>query len=135
MKNISPLKFYILSFTWGLPMSLLGLIVCGVLMCFGHKPKRYGHCYYMAIGSKNWGGLELGWFFLTDKSERTTTKRHELGHAYQNACQFGWVYPFLWCISIVRYWLKRFGAKFNYYAWWFEGRANEIGAEVMRYEL
>lgn len=129
--NISPMKFYVLSFTWGLPMSLLGLIVCGVLMCFGCRPKRYGHCYYMAVGGKNWGGFELGWFFLTDKSERETTKMHELGHGYQNACQLGWLYPFFCLIGIVRYWLKRFGAGFDYYGWWFEGNASKIGAAVM----
>lgn len=130
MKNIKRWQFYLLSFTWGLPMSIVGAIVCGVLMCFGYKPKRYGHCYYIAIGER-WGGFEMGWFFLTDKSENEATKKHELGHGYQNALQLGWFCPIFSAISAVRYWRKRLGADFDYYAWWFEGHANKIGAEVM----
>lgn len=130
--KIKKWKFYLLSFTWGLPMSLVGLLVCGVLMCFRHKPKRYGHCYHIEIG-KGWGGLNLGWFFLTNKGAGERTKNHELGHGYQNACILGWVFPIFWLISGARYWLKRCGAKFNYYKWWFEAQANEIGEKVMNY--
>ena len=133
MKNISPMKFYVLSFTWGLPMSIVGAVVCGVLLCFGYKPKRYGHCCHIEIG-KGWGGLNLGWVFLTGKDASVSTKNHELGHAYQNACLLGWVFPFFTIISATRYWLKRFGAKFYYYKWWFEAQASKIGAEVMNYE-
>ena len=133
MKNVTRRKFYILSFTWGLPMSLMGCVVFAVLRCFGKKPKRYGHAYYMTIG-KSWGGLELGWFFLTDGRETEFIKRHELGHAYQNACILGWVYPIFWLIAIVRYWLKRFGVKIRYYEWWLESQANVIGGEVLHDE-
>ena len=132
MKNISTRKFYALSFTWGLPMSLIGLLVCGTLMCFGYKPKRYGNCFHIEIG-KSWGGLNLGWFFLTSKGASDRTKNHELGHGYQNACQLGWVFPIFTIISAARYWLKRFGVRLHYYGWWFEKQANEIGAEVMNY--
>jgi hypothetical protein len=131
MKNLKRWQFYLLSFTWGLPMSLMGLVVCAVLMCFGKRPKRYGHCYYMSIG-KSWGGLEFGWFFLTDGRSTEFIKRHELGHGYQNACILGWLYPIFWFIAIARYWLKRWGAKFNYYGWWLEDQANKIGQEVMK---
>ena len=133
MKNLKRWQFYLLSFTWGLPMSIAGCVVCGVLMCFGYKPKRYGHAYYIAIG-KNWGGCELGWFFLCSNPEREFTKKHELGHAYQNACTIGWLMPLFSIVSATRYWLKRFGVKIDYYAWWFEGEANKIGAEVMKNE-
>lgn len=133
MKNLKRWQFYLLSFTWGLPMSIAGCVVCGVLMCFGYKPKRYGHGYHIEIG-ENWGGLNLGWFFLTNKGASDRTKRHELGHGYQNACTLGWVFPVFGIISAARYWLKRFGVRINYYAWWFESQANKIGAEVMRDE-
>ena len=102
MKNIGKAKFYLLSFTWGLPMSLAGAAVCGVLMCFGYRPRKYGHAYYIAIGESRWGGLEFGWFFLTSKNGSESIKRHELGHAYQNACILGWVSPIFSIISAVR---------------------------------
>ena len=130
--KINTRKFYVLSFTWGLPMSLIGLVVCGVLMCFGYKPKRYGNCFHIEIG-KGWGGVNFGWFFLTDKGASERTKNHELGHGYQNACLLGWAFPVFSIISAARYWLKRIGVKFSYYGWWFEKQANEIGAEVVGY--
>lgn len=133
MKNLKRWQFYLLSFTWGLPMSIAGCVVCGVLMCRGYKPQRYGHAYYIEIG-ENWGGLNLGWFFLTNKGASDRTKRHEIGHGYQNACTLGWAFPIFGIISAARYWLKRFGFRINYYAWWFESQANKIGAEVMKNE-
>lgn len=133
MTNLKRWQFYILSFTWGLPMSLLGVIVCGVLMCFGYKPKRYGHCYYIAIGER-WGGFEMGWFFLTDKVEHESTKNHELGHGYQNACQLGWLCPIFSIISAIRYWWNRLIKPIDYYGWWFEAQASAIGERVMNNE-
>lgn len=130
MKKLSRKQFYLLSFTWGLPMSLVGVIVCLVLMMFGFKPKRYGHCYYIAIGN-GWGGLELGWLFLVSKTSGEYTYKHELGHGYQNACMFGWIMPIFSIISACRYWARRFGAKIDYYKWFFESQANEIGAYIM----
>ena len=137
MKNISKKKFYIQSFTYGLPMSIIGAVACVVLMALGHKPKKYGHAYYMEIG-EGWGGVELGWFFIVNKGASDFIKRHELGHTYQNACKYGWAMPFVVCIpSCVRYWWRKFMKKIGhppktgYYDIWFEKEANEIGNEVM----
>ena len=121
-------EFYVKSFTWGLPLSLIGVLVCFTLMILGYKPKRYGYCYYIPIG-ESWGGLELGWFFLTDKKESIFIKNHELGHAYQNL-RYGFVMPFLSLISAVRYWLKQLGLPIDYYAWSFESEASKIGEEI-----
>lgn len=130
-KNMTALRFYALSFTWGIPMSLIGCIVCLALMCAGFKPKRYGLCFCIEIG-KNWGGLELGWLFLTHKGAGAAVKNHELGHAYQNACILGWSMPIFSIISATRYWIKNFGVKIDYYAWWFESQANDIGNHIMQ---
>lgn len=127
---MSKSKFYKLSFTWGLPLSLLGVIVCGALMIAGYRPKRYGHCYYIAIG-KAWGGLEFGWFFLVDKREPEYLKNHELGHGYQNT-RYGPGMLILWLIAAVRYWLQRCGVALEYYGWRFESEATEIGYKVMK---
>lgn len=127
---MSKSRFYKLSFTWGLPLSLIGVIVCGVLMLAGYRPKRYGHCYYIAIG-KPWGGLEFGWFFLVDKRETEELLCHELGHGYQNT-KYGPAMLILWVISAARYWVKRYGANIDYYAWRHESEATEIGYYVMK---
>jgi hypothetical protein len=34
--------FYLLSFTWGLPMTLVGCVVSFILLSLGYKPKKYG---------------------------------------------------------------------------------------------
>lgn len=122
-------KFYSLSFTWGIVLSAIGLIVCVALMCIGYKPKKYNNCYYIAVG-KNWGGLEFGWFFLTDSNESTFIKNHELGHAYQNI-KYGPVTFLLWLVAAGRYWMKQAGVKLDYYSWWYESEANVIGNQLM----
>lgn len=131
MKN--KIAFYILSFTWGIPMTLIGLIAAGVLLCAGYRPKRWGGCWYFNVG-ENWGGVELGLVFLTDNNDTIHTKNHEFGHAIQN-CFFGPLMPFIVCIpSAIRYWYRelrynRRGLRptTNYDDIWFEGQATELG--------
>lgn len=130
MKRLNKKLFYLLSFTWGLPLSFIGVLVCLALMVFGFKPKRYGHCYYIEIG-KGWGGLEFGWLFLVSKTASESTYKHELGHGYQNACMYGWFTPVLFIIAACRYWLQRAGVKMDYHKWFYEAQANKIGADVM----
>lgn len=97
--------FHLLSCTWGVLMTAIGGIVAFALLITGHKPKKYGYCIHFEVG-KNWGGLELGMFFLTDKTSSASTKNHEHGHGFQNAI-IGPLFPFLIAIpSAVRYWLR-----------------------------
>ena len=133
MKNISKKKFYVLSFTYGLPMSIFGLIACGFFKLCGKEIKKYGHAYYVEFG-KGTSGLELGWFFIVNKGTSDFLKRHELGHTYQNACIYGPIMPILGFVSLCRWCLKKIGAKIDYYKWFFEKQANEIGTAVMNDE-
>ena len=130
-------KFYALSFTWGLPLTLIGLIVAAVLLCAGEKPKKWGLCCYFEVG-ENWGGLELGVIFLTNKSPSVTCRNHELGHGIQN-CWFGFLMPFIVCIpSAIRYWYRAIRRKRGlpnktaYDDIWFEGQATRLGTEYMK---
>lgn len=66
--------------TKGWALSFVGLIVYGILRLFRCKPKEYyGICPYFEIG-ENWGGLEMGWFFICCRNASENTKMHEVGH-------------------------------------------------------
>ena len=129
--------FIILSFTWGLPLTLIGCIVAGVLFVAGYRPKRYGWCMCFEIG-ENWGGLELGLFFITDKTSGERIKNHEHGHALQN-CYFGVIMPFVICIpSAIRYWYRKVISAIKpsvelppYDSIWFEAQATRWGTDFM----
>ena len=131
--------FYFLSFTWGLPMTLIGCLVAVVLLVLGYKPKKWGWCWYFEVG-ENWGGVELGIFFLTNKNPSVNIKNHEHGHGLQN-CVFGFLMPFIVCIpSAVRYWYREYlvlsGRKKSYElpdydSVWFERDASTLGTEFI----
>ena len=105
MKIAKIVLFYFVSFTWGLIMSLIGSVVCLGLVITGHKPKLFHHIVYFEIG-ENWGGVELGPFFLCCKGSGLHTKQHECGHGIQNTW-FGPLMPFIVCLpSATRYWLR-----------------------------
>lgn len=130
--------FYLISFTWGLPMTLVGCIVSIVLLATGHKPKKWGYCYYFEVGN-GWGGLELGPIFLTSKNPSSHTKSHEHGHALHN-CYFGPLMPFVVSLpSAVRYWYRRIRlaigkpCKTRYDDVWFEGTASALGKEFIKW--
>lgn len=135
--KMSKFTFYFLSLTWGLPITLLGILVALVLLIAGKKPKRWGYCYYFEVGER-WGGTELGIFFITDKTCGVHTKNHELGHAIQN-CYFGPVMmPVISLSSFLRYWYRRIIVKIKkdkklppYDSIWFEGQATRLGNEFM----
>lgn len=130
-------QFYLLSFTWGLPMTLIGCLVALALVIAGYKPKRFGWCCYFEIG-EDWGGLELGVFFLKCKNCGYHIMCHEHGHALQNTL-FGLFMPFVVCIpSAVRYWYREIIVMVKpdtylppYDAIWFEGQATRIGYAFM----
>ena len=124
--------FYFLSFTWGLPMNIGGLLVACAMLLTGHKPHRWGPCFYFNAG-KNWGGASYGIFFLTDRDDDLRIKNHEMGHAFQN-CYLGFLMPFIVGLpSMSRYWTRRLQTraghppKKDYDSIWFEGSATRIG--------
>jgi hypothetical protein len=137
MKLKSKKEFYLLSFTWGLLMNVIGFIIAGVLLCLGYKPKKWGPGIYFNVG-KNWGGVSFGMVFITDSGDHTHTKNHEFGHAIQN-CFFGPAMPFVVSIpSAIRYWYWEFKyyrkgltPPTDYDSIWFEGDATKLGYEYI----
>lgn len=133
MNKFKKVLFYILSFTWGLPMTLMGLFGGLFLMAKGIKPKRFNNNIYFEVGS-HWGGLEAGMFFFTDTTPSLHTKQHEAGHGIQNII-FGFFMPFVVSIpSAIRYWYRIYMRTnhpevtlSSYDSIWFEGWATRLG--------
>jgi hypothetical protein len=133
--------FYLLTFTWGLPFTLLGLMAALFLRLRGYKPKKHGYCRYFEVG-ENWGGINLGLFFIVNKGSTAAIRSHEHGHAVQN-CYLG---PFMLIIvalpSLVRsrrraYLTEKKGVPESslppYDSIWFEGQATRLGKEAVEY--
>lgn len=130
--------YYILNLTWGIIMTIIGLLVSLVLLICGKKPHKYHGSWYFEIG-QYWGGLELGMNFVCSKDCYDSLWYHELGHTYQNAI-LGPLFPFLVGIpSAIRYWYREYryhvhksaGLK-PYDAIWFENSATNIGHQVTK---
>lgn len=131
--TMTPKQLRIRQLTRGLPMTIVGAIVFAILYICGQRPKNYkGICPYFEIGH-NWGGVEMGWFFICCKNSGESTKMHEAGHLIQAAAINGFVMLGLSIGSAVRYWWREiFGAQTPYDSWWFEGQATRIGTEYVR---
>lgn len=132
--------FWILSLTWGLPMTLLGAVIALALIAKGYKPKRFHYFIYFEVG-EGWGGFNAGAFFLTSKNPSVHTKQHEAGHGLQNIV-FGWFMPFVVSIpSAIRYWYREYlvgikgyeyGMLPDYDSIWFEGQATRLGEKYFK---
>ena len=126
--------YYLLSLTWGLPLTIIGGLVALALMGSGFTPRRYGGCIYFELG-EGWGGLNLGLVFLCQVGAPDTLKMHEFGHSIQN-CMWGVLMPFVVVLpSMTRYWLREIKAAHGanlppYDAVWFEGQATRLGTEL-----
>lgn len=125
--------YYLLACTWGILMTLLGLIITLILLCCGRKPHKYHGIYYFEV-FKNWGGFEMGLMFVRDTTSYSSINKHELGHTYQN-CILGPLFPFLVAIpSAIRYWYRELSHNVvkPYDAIWFEGCATDLGETIMK---
>ena len=123
--------YYILNLTWGIPMTIIGLITYVILSSLGYKSKSWGPCIWFTVG-KSWGGISLGLVIITDDTPTEHTLDHEFGHGIQNAI-FGILFPFIVAIpSAVRYWKREFDALKGkelppYDSVWFECQATDLG--------
>ena len=127
--------YYLLQFTWGLPMNFIGALVALVLVCHRKKAYNYGwnYCFELPVNF----GLELGIFFIAPIDGSKHTKDHEHGHAIQN------IYYGPFCIGMVsvpsatRFWIREIQYKIKkppktkYDDAWFEGQASKSGARFI----
>ena len=135
MKALKRILFYIVQFTWGLPITITGAIAALALLSSGFKPKLFNGYIYFVVG-KNWGGVNFGCFIVLSETSAKSkyTVLHEAGHGIQNLI-YGFLMPFVVSIpSSIRYWYRRFmtyigkgDALPDYYSIWFEKQASELG--------
>lgn len=134
--------FYLLSLTWGLPMSILGYLIGLVLVGMGYKPTKYGYCYCFQIRGVSGSGVSFGPVMVAGLNASSRLKNHEHGHAIQN-CFWGFLFPFVIAIpSVTRYWARYISVVTkkkkptelpDYDAVWYEGGATKIGTEFMEW--
>lgn len=136
--------FYILSFTWGIVMSLVGLFVFLFIRLFmNNQVNIFKVAGRIAIVFKNksFGGLSLGFVYLVDNGNSMSTHLHELGHTIQNA-YFGPFFILLVAIpSAIRYHIrsylvnskrKKYSELKPYDSIWFEGQATKLGNKYFK---
>lgn len=129
---IAPKKrwlYYVLQFTWGLPMNVIGFICAAALSLYKHPRMEKWHLVFELPVDF---GLNLGLIVIVPKEPARHIINHEIGHAIQNI-YFG---PFTIAVvaipSVVRYWMRRWqrsrGLELTPYdAIWFEGQATISG--------
>lgn len=132
--------FNLLSWTWGLPLTLIGYIVTSIFKAMGYKVEKFGYCHCVTYGH-NWGGVSFGPFMIVCEEAQEHTKAHEHGHAIQN-CWLGFLAPFVVNIpSAVRYWhrmallkqgkIEEYKKLPDYDSAWFEYSATNLGTEFI----
>lgn len=140
MKKLKIILFWFASFTWGLPMTLIGSLISLCLLIAGYKPQKYHGFIFFEVGI-GWGGFNCGCFFFANKHVYESTKKHECGHGIQNII-LGWFMPFVISIpSAIRYWYREYLIRIKkvsywdlkpYDSIWFEKWATNLGNKYMK---
>ena len=103
--KILTILIWIISLTWGFPMTLVGLFAILILLIQGKRFKKFGPIICFPI-TDGWG-LNLGVVAIVPKDFNFNTNCHEFGHCLQ-ACLFGPIMPFVIAIpSVVRFWFRK----------------------------
>ena len=135
-------KFKLVSWTWGLPLTLLGYLVAVVLKAMGYEPREWGGATYFVVG-EGWGGVSFGPVIVICSDYDTDyVKNHEFGHSIQNY-YFGPFAPLLVNIPsflraayrelLVMSGNKEYSELPDYEDIWFESQATELGYEYIKY--
>ena len=132
--------YYIIQFTWGLPLNIVGALVWLVLKIFCRKmhEEKYRNAICIVV-AWNFGGLNLGMFLIRGESCESCCA-HEYGHSIQNLW-WGPLMPIVITIpSAIRFWwikayIKWFYPKTRkalspYTAIWFERQADVLGLKA-----
>lgn len=133
------IKYYLIQWTWGLPMNILGLIMFIAAKTLGWRTYMYRKAVCIATPWKFVSAVSLGMFIMHGPM-CTDALPHEYGHSIQN---MNWGWSFLFTIGIpsfIRCWYHNLYYMYrypktrkplpDYYSIWFEKEANELGAKA-----
>ena len=132
--GISRVLFYLVQFTWGLPVNLFGGAMY-LLLRGRFRHERFRNAFITYIPG-NWGGVSLGLFIFIaegkDEGWTRDTRIHEYGHTIQ--CLL--LGPFYWFVIGIpsAVWCNFFGAyrrkrNISYYKLYCESWANKWGSK------
>lgn len=133
------LKFYLLSFTWGIVWTILGFLIFIIMWIFFSDQMKIRFIdgrIAVTMTNSRFGGVSLGVVYVVDKSDSRRLHLHELGHTIQNM-YFGPLFiPVIAIPSFIRYhWriyvrnvdYRKYLKLPHYDAVWFEGQATALG--------
>lgn len=134
MKRENRVMFYLLSFTWGLLWTMLGLLTALVIVIvFGKEVKvtKFQGRLRIHFRNRDFGGASMGVVIITSGNfDDIELIRHELGHTVQSAWLGPLFIPLIAIPSAIRYqyrtWTKK-PLKTDYDDIWFEGWATRLG--------
>lgn len=141
--TLKKVLFYLIQWTWGLPVNLIGGII--FLFCTKIKKRRWQHFGYAYIVYLPWnsGGLSLGLFiFMKDNHKNKVwtynTRIHEYGHTWQ-CLILGPLYYIviavpsaIWCNFFEGYRKKN---NISYYKLYCEAWANTFGQKFSKMKM
>lgn len=136
LPKLSKDSYILLSFTWGILVTLIGAVIAAALYVLGEEPHKNRLGWVFKVSWVKGAGVSFGPFAITPKKPTAYLLQHEFGHSIQN-CYLG---PF-WIVlvgipSMVRFWyrdIKKKKEKISekdlpaYDSAWFEGSATELG--------
>lgn len=132
-KFLSYFIFFIIQWTWGIILNIIGLFVAIGMICTRHRPYWCGPYIYFRT-KWDFGGVEFGMFFIIGE-QCDSIACHEMGHSIQNMI-FGPICCFLSLGSMIRYWYREFkyhkkslNPPTSYNSWWYEGVATKWGTK------
>ena len=137
MKNFNKPLFYLIQWTWGLPVNLIGGIIYLICKAMGRKQVKFENAYITYL-PWNQGGLSLGLFIFIKGDHPNeiwnyNTPIHEYGHTWQCLLLgvFYWIVIALpssiWCNFFEGYRQKN---KISYYVFYPEKWANAWGQKA-----
>ena len=131
---MNPVLFYIIQWTWGLPVNLVGGIIYLICKAMGRKSEKFGYSWITYL-PWNQGGLSMGLFIFMkadhpNASWTYNTRIHEYGHTWQCLLLGVFYYPVIaipsaiWCNFFEGYRRKN---HISYYVFYPEKWANAWG--------